>query len=61
MLNNVIDISHHNTVASFQEVKNNGNAGDQPHQVPGIGRCDRNKFNGSMEGLQKICGVSPRL
>ena len=34
-----------------------GNAGDQPHQIPGIGRCDRNKFNGNLEGLQKLWGV----
>ena len=34
-----------------------GNAGDQPHQVPGIGRCDRDKFNGSLEGLQRLWGV----
>ena len=34
-----------------------GNASDQPHQVPGIGRCDRNKFNGNLEGLQKLWGV----
>ena len=34
-----------------------GNAGDQPHQVPGIGRCDRDKFNGSLEGLQQLWGV----
>ncbi len=31
-----------------------GNAGDQPHQIPGIGRCDRNKFNGSLEGQQRL-------
>ncbi|HRH43623.1 MAG TPA: glycoside hydrolase family 25 protein [Pyrinomonadaceae bacterium] len=35
-----------------------GNNGDQPHQVPGIGRCDRNKFNGSLEGLQRLWGVN---
>jgi lysozyme len=34
-----------------------GNAGDQPHQVPGIGRCDRDKFNGDEVGLKKIWGV----
>ncbi|MEP7038225.1 MAG: hypothetical protein ABI891_07770 [Acidobacteriota bacterium] len=33
------------------------NAGDQHHQIPGIGRCDRDKFNGSPEGLQKLWGV----
>jgi len=35
-----------------------GNAGDQPHQVSGIGRCDRDKFNGSLDQLKKIWGVS---
>ena len=35
-----------------------GNAGDQPHQVPGIGRCDRDKFNGNIEGLQRLWGVA---
>ena len=34
-----------------------GNAGDQPHQVPGIGRCDRDKFNGDEAGLQRLWGV----
>lgn len=34
-----------------------GNAGSQPHQVPGIGRCDRDKFNGSLEGLKSLWGV----
>ena len=34
-----------------------GNAGDQPHQVPGIGRCDRDKFNGDDAGLRKLWGV----
>jgi lysozyme len=34
-----------------------GNTGDQPHQVPGIGRCDRDKFNGDLAGLQRLWGV----
>jgi lysozyme len=34
-----------------------GNAGDQPHQVPGIGRCDRDKFNGDLAGLKRLWGV----
>lgn len=34
-----------------------GNAGDQPHQVPSIGRCDRDKFNGDDAGLRKLWGV----
>lgn len=35
-----------------------GNAGDQPHQVPGIGRCDRDKFNGSLAGLKRLWNVA---
>ncbi len=35
-----------------------GNMGDQPHQVPGIGRCDRDKFNGSLDGLKRLWGVT---
>ena len=35
-----------------------GNHGDQPHQVPGVGRCDRDKFNGDLAGLKKIWGVA---
>ncbi len=34
-----------------------GNTGDQPHQVPGIGRCDRDKFNGDLDGLKRLWGV----
>ena len=33
-----------------------GNAGSQPHQVPGIGRCDRDKFNGDLDGLKRLWG-----
>ena len=33
-----------------------GSAGLQPHQVPGIGRCDRDKFNGDEAGLKKLWG-----
>ena len=33
-----------------------GNVGPQPHQVPGIGRCDRDKFNGDEVGLKKLWG-----
>ena len=36
-----------------------GNAGPQPHQVPGIGRCDRDKFNGDEAGLRRLWGVVP--
>jgi lysozyme len=34
-----------------------GNAGPQPHTVPGVGRCDRNKFNGSEDGLRRLFGA----
>ncbi len=33
-----------------------GSNGPQPHQVPGIGRCDRDKFNGSEAGLRRLWG-----
>lgn len=36
-----------------------GNAGLEPHSVPGIGDCDRDKFNGSLENLKKLWGVEP--
>lgn len=35
-----------------------GNAGSQPHSVPGIGDCDRDKFNGSLKNLKKLWGVT---
>lgn len=35
-----------------------GNIGPQPHQVPGIGRCDRDKFNGDLDGLKRLWGVA---
>jgi len=34
-----------------------GNAGPLPHSVLGIGDCDRDKFNGSLDNLQKLWGV----
>jgi len=34
-----------------------GAAGPQPHEVPGIGRCDRDQFNGDMDALNKLWGV----
>jgi lysozyme len=34
-----------------------GSAGPQPHRVPGIGRCDRNKFNGDEAGLKRLWGI----
>lgn len=34
-----------------------GANGPQPHQVSGIGRCDRDKFNGTEAQLRKLWGV----
>ncbi|HKV99319.1 MAG TPA: glycoside hydrolase family 25 protein [Vicinamibacterales bacterium] len=33
-----------------------GAMGPEPHTVEGIGRCDRDKFNGSMAGLKRLWG-----
>ena len=33
-----------------------GNDGPQPHQVRGVGRCDRDKFNGEEAGLKRLFG-----
>jgi lysozyme len=41
-----------------------GNAGPQPHQVPGVGRCDRDKYNGDEAALRAFWangGVAPTL
>jgi lysozyme len=35
-----------------------GNLGPQPHSVDGIGKCDRDRFNGSIETLRKLWGVA---
>jgi lysozyme len=35
-----------------------GNVGPQPHAVKGIGNCDRDQFNGSLSGLQRLWGVT---
>ena len=35
-----------------------GNVGPQPHSVDGIGNCDRDQFNGSVEALQKLWGAA---
>jgi len=35
-----------------------GNVGPQPHSVQGIGHCDRDRFNGSLENLQQLWGVA---
>jgi len=31
-----------------------GKAGPEPHTVNGVGACDRDKFNGDMEALNKL-------
>ena len=36
-----------------------GNLGPQPHTVPGIGACDRDKFNGDPDALRQLWGVGP--
>jgi lysozyme len=33
-----------------------GGMGPQPHEVPGIGRCDRDRFQGSVTKLQRLWG-----
>lgn len=33
-----------------------GGMGPDPHKVPGIGRCDRDKFNGSADRLRALWG-----
>lgn len=35
-----------------------GNTGPEPHSVSGVGNCDRDKFNGSIENLKKLWGYS---
>ena len=35
-----------------------GGAGPQPHSVAGIGRCDRDKFNGDLQELQRFWGIA---
>jgi lysozyme len=34
-----------------------GGAGLPPYEVPGIGRCDRNHFNGDLDALKKLWGA----
>ena len=36
-----------------------GNNGPQPHQVPGIGRCDRDKYNGDEASLRALWNQGP--
>jgi len=35
-----------------------GNAGPQPHEVKGVGSCDRDKFNGDEVELRRLWGQS---
>jgi lysozyme len=35
-----------------------GNIGPPPHTVDGIGKCDRDQFNGSIENLKQLWGVA---
>ncbi|HLG12986.1 MAG TPA: glycoside hydrolase family 25 protein [Blastocatellia bacterium] len=35
-----------------------GSVGPEPHSVPGIGNCDRDKFNGDLDGLKRLWGVA---
>lgn len=35
-----------------------GAIGSEPHEVKGIGRCDRDKFNGTKAGLRKLWGLA---
>jgi lysozyme len=35
-----------------------GGMGAEPYEVPGIGRCDRNHFNGDLDALYKLWGVA---
>jgi lysozyme len=35
-----------------------GANGNQPHTVDGIGPCDRDQFNGDLDGLKSLWGVS---
>ena len=36
-----------------------GNVGPQPHSVTGIGNCDRDKFNGDSDDLNKLWRLAP--
>lgn len=35
-----------------------GNVGPEPHSVEGIGNCDRDQFNGTMENLRQLWGYA---
>lgn len=35
-----------------------GNVGPEPHSVAGVGNCDRDQFNGELDGLTKLWGYA---
>lgn len=35
-----------------------GTHGPEPHSLPGIGNCDRDQFNGSLEQLHRLWGLA---
>jgi lysozyme len=35
-----------------------GSVGPEPHSVAGVGNCDRDQFNGEMDGLTKLWGTT---
>jgi lysozyme len=35
-----------------------GNFGPPPHAVPGVGNCDRDQFNGDLDGLSRLWGYA---
>jgi lysozyme len=35
-----------------------GTVGPQPHSVAGVGNCDRDQFNGEMDGLTRLWGYA---
>jgi len=36
-----------------------GGMGPEPHEVTGIGRCDRDRFNGSLTSLKRLWRAGP--
>lgn len=36
-----------------------GNIGPEPHSVNGVGNCDRDQFNGDIQGLSRLWGHAP--
>ncbi len=35
-----------------------GQIGPEPHSVPGVGNCDRDQFNGDLDGLTRLWGYA---